>query len=463
MKKAVLLSSLALLVLGGGTAGTVWLLQRPAHAGPPEDEAAQSVSARPEGAGVLLEIHDGGLPLRSLRWIGPLPGGVVVAQIATQSDRQQVAVVKEGRTVGLFLVPKPAGVGDGLFNHAELQDAALMEGALVLLYKPLGGAEGDPALVLALDLASSSLRWCHRAQGERLAAANAPKDAAVFLYGRTSPIQRLPVALQKGEAAGIAPLRSALKPYELPVELGEIGDLLPTGAWTFLVAHSKGLSAYNGSAKGWTHLPAPPPSRLGFPDSRGALAQTGKRFWWQPEPGGVIPVQADGTPIADTEAPVIVIPDPALDASMLKLLGGDADGRLWFGLAAPSLRAPKPSMPPPAAGAEGAGAAPAIQELPEFTSAELLAWETHLKGDLGRVYCFDPAGRKVQRLAWSEAWTVLKAPDGFSRPALAGGLRPGAGGALLVADRGAWWLPLKAFPTGPVEAKPAASPGAAPN
>jgi hypothetical protein len=461
VKKALVLSSLALLSIGSVAGGTFWLLQRPAQARPPEDEAAQSVSTRPEGAGVLLEVHDGGLPLRSLRWIGPLPGGVVAAQIATQSDRQQVAVVKEGHTLGLYLVPKPAGVGEGLFNHAELQDAVLLEGLLVLLYKPLGGTEGDPALVLALDLASRSLKWCHRAQGERLAAADTPKDAAVFLYGRTTPIQRLPAGLQKGETEGVSPVRTALKPYDPPAELGEIGDLLPTGAWTFLVAHTKGLSAYNGNAKGWTHLPAPPPSRLGFPESRGALAQAGKRFWWQPEPGGVIPVQADGTPIAEAEPPVIAIQDPALDVSMLRLLGGDAEGRLWFTLAAPSLRAPRPSTPPPAV--EGASSAPPPRELPEFTSAELLAWETHLKGDLGRIYCFDPAGRKVQRLTWSDAWTALKAPDGFTRPVQAGGLRPGAGGALLTADRGAWWLPLKALPLSPVEPKPAALPGSASN
>ena len=77
----------------------------------------------------------------------------------------------------------------------------------------------------------------------------AGKDAAVFLWGRTTPLQRMPLALQKGEKEGVAPVRPGLKPYELPAEVGEISDLLPTGAWTFLVAHARGLSAFNGTVQ----------------------------------------------------------------------------------------------------------------------------------------------------------------------------------------------------------------------
>lgn len=449
MRKALLLSLLALALLGGLGGGAAWLARRPAHAGPPEDEGAQSVSVKAEGPGSLLEMQDGGLPLRSLRWIGPVPGGAVVAQVATQSDRQQVAVIQGGRSLGLFQVPRPAGIGEGLFNHAELVDAVYAEGdALVLAYRPLAGSEGDPVVVLALDLASRALRWCHRAPGERLASGGTGRDVAVFLWGRTTPLQRLPLALQKGEKEGVSPVRTVLKPYEKPEEVGALSDFLPTGGWTFLAAHSKGLSAFNGTAKGWTHLPSPPPSRLGFPEPRGALAQAGKRFWWQPEPGAVVPVQADGTPIAEAEAPILAVPDPALDAPMLKLFGGDAEGRLWFTLAAPTLRA----LPVPKPAQEGEPEPPA-PEAPEFTSAELLAWELHLKGDLGRIYVFDPAKKVLSRLAWAEAWPALRPPEGFARPAKEAGLRPAAGGALFTAERGAWWLPLGALPLQRVDSK----------
>lgn len=458
MKKALLLAGVLLLLLGGAGAGVAWLMRRPAHVGPPEDEGAQSVAVKAQGPGILLEMRDGGLPLRSLRWLGPLPGGVVAAQVATQSDRQQVALVKEGKPLGLFLLPRPGGIGEGLFNHAELMDAAYVEGdVLVLLYRPLGGNEGDPALVLALDLGTLRLRWCHRAQGSRLALGGTGKDAAVFLWGRATPLQRLPLALQKSEKEGVAPTRPGPKPYELPAEVGEISDLLPTGAWTFLVAHTRGLSAFNGTAKGWNHLPAPPPSRLGFPEPKGALALAGKRCWWQPEPGAVIPVQPDGTPIAEAEPPVLTVPDPALDAPMLKLFGGDAEGRLWFTLTAPALRvlpAPKPAV-------EGEAPAAPVQEAPEFTSAELLAWETHLRGDLGRIYVYDPAKKTLQRLAWAEAWRGMNAPEGFRRPAREEGLRPGAGGALFQGDPGAWWVPLVKLPLETVAA-PADAPKAAP-
>jgi hypothetical protein len=463
MKKVLLLAALLLVLIGGAGAGVAWLVRRPAHAGPPEDEGAQSVSIQPQGKGFLLEIHDGGLPLRSLRWIGPVPGGAVVAQVATQSDRQLVALVKDGRSLGLLPVPRPGGLGEGLFNHAELIDAAYVEGdALVLLYRPLAGSEGDPAMVLALDLASRSLRWCHRAPGARLALGGAGKDAAVFLWGRATPVQRLPLALQKGEKEGLSPVRGALKPYEAPPEVGEIADLLPTGAWTFLVAHARGLSAFNGVAKGWNHLPAPPPSRLGFPGPKGALALAGKRYWWQPEPGAVVPVQADGTPIAEAEPPVLAVQDPALDAPMLKLLGGDAEGRLWFTLAAPALRV----LPAPKPTAEGETPPAPAQEAPEFTSEELLAWETHLRGDLGRLYVYDPAKKTMARLAWAEAWRDLSAPEGFKRPAAAEGVRPDTGGALFLGEAGAWWLPLGSLPLQPLPSKaaePAPAPAKAPD
>ncbi len=460
MKKVLLLGGILLVLLGAAGAGVAWLVRRPAHAGPPEDEGAQSVSVKPQGAGFLLEMQDGGLPLRSLRWIGPVTGGAVVAQVATQSDRQQVAVVKDGHSLGLFPVPRPGGVGEGTFNHAELTDAAFVEGdALVLLYRTLGGSEGDPVLVLALDLATRSLRWCHRAPGTRMTLGGGGKDAAVFLWGRTTPLQRMPLALQKGEKEGVAPVRPGLKPYELPAEVGEISDLRPTGAWTFLVAHARGLSAFNGTVKGWNHLPAPPPSRLGFPAPKGALALAGKRYWWQPEPGAVIPVQADGTPIAEAEPPVLSVADPALDAPMLKLFGGDAEGRLWFTLAAPALRVLP--APKPAAEAEAPAAPAPVQEAPEFTAAELLAWETHLRGDLGRIYVYDPGKKAMLRLAWADAWPGMNAPEGFRRPAKEEGLRPGAAGALFLGDAGAWWVPLSSLPLRAVE-PPAEAPKAAP-
>jgi hypothetical protein len=452
VRKALLAGLAGFLLLGGLAGGLAWVVRRPALAGPPEDEGAQSVKVTPAGEGLLLEIQDGGLPMRSLRWTGPLPGGVVVAQASTQSDRQQVAVLKEGRSLGLFLVPRPGGVGEGLFNHAELRDAVLAEGdLLVLLYRPLAGSEVDPVLVLALDLPSRTLRWCHRAPGEHLALAGNGKDAAVILWGRNTPIQRLPLALQKGEREGAAPVRDLFKPYELPEEVGERRSLVPTGAWTFLLAHAGGLSAYNGSVKGWAHLPAPPEHALGFPQPKGVVVKAGDRYWWQPEPGAVVPVQADATPLAEAEPQVLAVPEPALDGPMLQLFGGDADGRLWFTLAAPTLRAPVPR--PPAKGeaaggeaAEGDAAQAAAPAVPEFTAEELLAWETHLRGDLGRLYVLDPAKRSLHRVAWAEAWPVLGAPEGFARPALAAGVKPEAGGALFTSDLGAWWVPLKALP-----------------
>jgi len=438
VRKPVALSFLALFVFGGLAGGTAWLLKRPAQASPPEDEGVQTISARSEGAGFRLEVHTGDLPLRNLRWLGPLPGGVVLAQIATQNDRQLVAVFRDGKTDGVYPVPRPGGVGEGLFNHAELVDAALGEGNLLaLLYRPLGGSEDNPALVLALDLQTKALRWCHRAQGQRLSLSGSGKDAALFLHGGGAPILRLPLALQKGEREGISPARPSLKPYELPPEIGTVSDLAPTGAWTFLLAHAQGLSLYQGSTKGWLHTPSPALNPLGFPEGLGALARAPKAWWWQAEPGAFVALKADGTLDPQAALQTLPVPDPSLDGAMLQLFDADPDGGLWFRLAKPSLRAPvRPAADP---------AAPPV-EAPVFTTAALLAWETHLQGDLGRLYRFDPAKRTLQRFTWREASTGLQLPEGFTAPAGGQGLRPAGGGALVTAASAAWWVPLKALP-----------------
>jgi hypothetical protein len=428
----------ALVALGGVAGGTAWLLKRPAQAGPPEDEGVQTLSARPEGAGFRLEVHTGDLPLRGLRWVGPLPGGVVLAQIATQNDRQLVAVFRDGQAEGIHPVPRPAGVGEGLFNHAELMDAVLAaDGLLVLLYRPLGGTEDNPALVLALDLPAQALRWCHRAQGQRLSLSGGGKDAAVFLHGGGAPILRLPLALQKGEREGLSPVRPSLKPYELPPEIGTVSDLAPTGAWTFLLAHGKGLSLYQGTAKGWIHFPPPALNPLGFPEGLGALARTPKGIFWQAEPGAFVGLKADGTLDAETPREALAVPDPSLDGAMLRLFDADPEGGLWFRLAKPSLRAPvRPAADPEA---------PPV-EAPVFTAAELLAWETHLQGDLDRLYRFDPVKRTLQRFTWRGAAATAPLPEGFSAPAGGQGLRPAGGAALVTAAGAAWWVPLKALP-----------------
>ncbi len=328
MRKSVIGAlALGLVVIGGG----LWLARRGAAAAPVEDEAAL-FTAKPEGAGQSLQL-DAREPLRAVRWLPPMAGGLALCQVSTQSDRQLLALFQDGNPRTLMALPRPEGVSEGYFRQAEVRDAHSVGGALVLLLKADGGRRELP-VVMALD-AKGGLLWTHRAQGEHLA----PFDGALWIWGPSSA-QRLPL----GPASAAKPLPPAVTwPEEVPPPTA----FLPTSGG-FLVSHAKGLSAWRGEGA-WTHTPAPAPSPLGFSEPKGTLLRVASTLYWQPEPGTLLKV----SPEAQVAAPE-ALPAPEgqeKDGALLRLLGADAEGRLWFGLAAPLLPAAstQPLPTPPAA------------------------------------------------------------------------------------------------------------------
>ena len=208
------------------------------------------------GPGTLLHYADGQTPLRALRWLAPLPGGIQAVQVLTQSDRQRLVLFQNGAMIANLLVPRPTGVREGFFNFAELREAIVLPGDVaVLLYRSTDASSGEMPLVIAMDLATQATRWVHRAPGEHFALGRDANSGCVFLFGPTA-ILRLPLALQKGERIGEMPFRVGLKPIELPEEIKTPSDLLPTGPWSFLLAHGGGLSSYSEN-RGWKHWPTP--------------------------------------------------------------------------------------------------------------------------------------------------------------------------------------------------------------
>ncbi len=465
MKKVFAVVFVLFLAVSGG----LWWLLRSTPAQASLDETYSGFSADDLGVGRLLRFSNGGTPLRTIQWLRPSAGGIEVAQVLTQTDRQQIAIYQNGQLLTQLHLPRPDGVTEAFFRFAQLRDAAVLPGNVaILLYRAQNATAVDIPLILALDLETHSVRWSHRAAVERLALALDPKkpeDNAVIAYGDNGDLQRIPLTLQKGERAGAKPPRSAAQAIELPPEVQGITDLLPTGASTFLISHRNGLSAYLGT-KGWNHISLPTPGPMGFVEPKSSLAFGGKQIWWQPEPGRLIQVKFDGTPVAMWDAKAFPLTSPnEKDSELLQLLGADAEGRLWFGLAAPTLLGPVIPSPqnvasiPASTGSaignaqpkEGAwkSDAPATAEVVQPLPSEALdrsAWENYLHQGLDRLYCWDPGSGSIKRASWTTSWRKLGPPSDSTIPLGDGALRPAAGGFLFGYGTQAWWLPLKEFP-----------------
>lgn len=426
-----LLGAAALAILAG--TGLFWMTRRTPGT-PPSEEAAVPFRAEAVGAGSLLELQPPPVPLRAVRWVGPLPGRAAVAQILTQTGRQQAALFLEGRPAALAAFDAPAGLPQGYFPFADLVDAAVVPGReAVLLYRGPGGESG---LVLVWELDSGRIRSTLRAPGDHLALS--PDGRSAFLYGGRAGVTIL-------NLAGGSETKVATTLVELPPEVGAVSGLLPTGPRAFHLAHPGGLSTWRNGV--WTHASAPLPSLLGFPAGSGRLAGGAAGAWWQPEPGQLLPIGADGTPGEPRDLKALLPSDAALDAAMLSLLGEDADGQLWFGLSRPTLPVPAPPPPPSPEAAPPDATSPSVpaQGPGPLDDAVRAAWTAHLQKGLDRVYRWRPGASAMKPVGWSAVWKDLAPPPGIAPPVGDGGLRPEAGGLLLGAPDRMWWLSLGAI------------------
>lgn len=325
MKKYLIALPLVL-VLGAGYG--VYRISRRAPRVAPPDESATLFTKSVEGSEIIIRLQES-QPMRLVRWLGVLPEGYQFVQMLAQTGTQRIALLKNGEMLWNHILDKPQQAKDGFFQMAELSDALLLDDTAILLFKNSLNAT-DPALVIALDTQTQETRWYCLAKGERLKANLPGGERAAYLVGNDQ-IYRL-AAKPKQDAATYG-LRQA-EPVELPDHLQNIHQLLPTGIFTFLLSHEGGLSARN--AKGeWNHLERP--ANLGPATAISALAGTENSFFWQPYPGSLVQVKADGTAIKGYGAESFPCPEPsALDAHLLRLKGADNSGALWFTLAAPT-------------------------------------------------------------------------------------------------------------------------------
>ena len=407
MKRVLALLALLAVALGGAS----WWMLRRQPSRTPLDGPDSAFTMEASGPGRLIRYQDVQTPLRAFRWLPPLPGGVLAAQVLSQNDRQRVALFRGGPAPDLLLVLKPVGVGDGFWRFAELDQAALAPGGtLILLYRQGDPSGQDAPLALALDVASQQVRWSCRGDFARLALT--PAAEAVYLYGGKGPIQR--VALAPAGAAHPAPTA-----IDLPPEIQRLDDLLPTGPASFLASHRDGLSAYR-AKDGWSHFPAPAEPAVSCQDFRSSLVRAGKDIWWQPAPGRLVQVRADGSPRKEWQGALPAEDPLARDAQLLRVLGADPGGSIWFALATPAPAPADPAQP----GAE---------------------WGAYAAAGLDRLYRWDPAKATLDRASWPRAWSALNPPPSVQAPALVPGLIPETGTLLAQGNRCAWWLPLQAL------------------
>lgn len=431
--KRILLPALAVLLLALGLGAGFLLRRRPG--GPPSRDLDHPLFlVQPQGRGDDLAFQPSEVPIRSLRWSRPLPGRAVVAQVLTQSNRQQAILFVDGHLQASLTLERPADVPASVFHFAELVDAAYLPGRLLLLlYRT--SPSGEVPLLVAWNLQTAAVQWVYRGPGDRLALS--PDGRCVFVFGPEAPVQILPLARQDG----LLLARTTPILVELPPNSPGFTDLLATSSSRFLAVDATGLYAWQAGA--WTQVPAPARSPLGFSTYGARLAGTGDSLWWQPEPGQLIQVGADGHTTTPVALSGLVSGPQAQDGTLLRLLGADPRGGLWFTPVIPDFTTP-PSPGP------GVPAIPQPEPAPVSSADATLSlrdtWDPYLKAGLGRIYRWQPGAPAMAALAWSRVWNQLGAPPAIPCPGSDGGLAPEAEGCLLGGQEHRWWLPLAALP-----------------
>jgi hypothetical protein len=438
--KRILLPMLAFVLVALGL-GAGWFLMRRPAAPPPDGGDRPPFLLQAAGAGHLIEFQPSEIPIRTLRWSRPLPDRAVVAQLLTQSNRQQALLFVDGHLQATLTAERPEGISENLFHFAELQDAAYIPGRLLLLLYRVSPQGEDPLLV-AWNLERGAIQWTFRGPGSRLVLS--PDARAAFLYGPDAPVQIFRLAGKDGQPlAGPTSGKVALPPG-----VAGFTDLLATGPDTFLAIDAAGLSAWQGGT--WNRLPAPARSPLGFGAPGGRLARTGDSFWWQPEPGQLIQVAPDGQPSAPQDLPGLLSGTHARDAALLHLLGADPQGGLWFAPVSPDFATPPqessvPGIPVPAPADAAQPPTPEGQPAPPAPSLRD-TWEPYLKAGLDRLYHWRPGAPAMQGFEWAPTWPRLGPPAVIPMPTGDGGLVPEADGFLLGDQEHRWWLPLASVP-----------------
>lgn len=430
MKRA--LPWILIAIVAGGAIAGLYSLTRRDRVPPPiaELEGSPLFTATPSGAGALFTLHPSSdQPLRSVRFLPALEDGEVLAQVLTQTGDQLIAHFKEGQFKGTTRLPTPDGAPPAFFQFARLQDAASMDdGSLLLLYTDGTGGGGAPWLV-NVDMATQAIRWARKASGAHIEME--PGNRSCLLWdGHTL-------------ARASWGKKPSLVAITLPPNISVLDAVESMPRGRILLAHPGGLAIQSGGA--WTLTPLPEPAELAFPGAPGALAPSGKTVFWQPRPGQLSQIGSDGS-ITSLDLSKLSLPQGReRDSALLRLLGSDVRGRLWFILATPDFSvAPHPSVTQqPSAALQATAAMAGGTSVPDPNPATFdpSSWMDYMKGGLDRAYVWDPTTSSPQLIDWKAKWASLAPPPDFTLP-LPRNVQPEGNALLLDLDTRAWWLPL---------------------
>ncbi len=426
----------ALLILCAGAIGLYTLGKRQRGQAPTTGPATAALfTASPAGAGALFQLHAAAdQPLRSVRFLPTLGDGEVLAQVLTQTGDQLIGQFNNGSFEGTLRLQIPNDAPQAFFRFAALEDAAVLPDRTLLLLYTDGTGGGSAPWLLAIAPGGST-RWALKGTGTHIAVEPGGKSCLLW------------------DAANLGRVTwtgsSSFKALPLPDGVSVLDAVLPLSGGRMMLTHPGGLALLSGGA--WTLTPLPDPGALSFPGSLGVLAPMGDAVYWQPRPGQLSKVAADGT-LALVDLTQLAVPSGhERDLALLRLVGTDPHGRLWFRLATPDLTVAPHAViadaPSAAVAATAALTGSSPVSAPETPSPEAAApfdpapWMDYLKGGLDRVYVWDPKGSALTLVDWKARWAALGAPSDFTLP-LPRNLQPTGGALLLDLDTRAWWLPL---------------------
>lgn len=423
---------LALTIVGAAAIGLYALAKRQRGQAPTTGPATSALfTASPAGSGALFQLHAAAdQPLRSVHFLPALNDGEVLAQVLTQTGDQLIGQFNDGIFEGTLRLQVPENAPQAFFRFANLEDATVLpDRTLLLLYTDGTGGGGAPWLIAIGP--DGATRWSVKGTGTHIALE--PGGKSCLLWD----------AADLGRVTWAA--TASFKGLPLPDGVSVLDAVLPLPGGRMMLTHPGGLAVLSGGA--WTLTPLPDPNDLSFPGSLGVLAPAGDAVYWQPRPGQLAKVAEDGTVSPINLSQLAAPADRARDLALLRLVGADARGRLWFRLATPDLTvaphavvadAPSPSLAATAA-LTGSSPAPAPETPAPFDPAP---WMDYLKGGLDRVYAWDPKLNTLTLIDWKARWAALGAPADFTLP-LPRSLQPQGGALLLDLDTRAWWLPLE--------------------
>lgn len=419
---------LTCIVAGAAVAGLYALAKRDRAPAPAQGPAETALfTAAPAGEGALFRLQPASdQPLRAVRFLPALADGEVIAQVLTQTGDQLIGRFRDGRFTGTLRLQTPDGVPPAFFRFARLSSAAALDdGSLLLLYGDGTGGSGAPWLV-ALDGATQTPRWALKASGAHIALE--PRGQSCLLWDGTSL------------ARASWSRKPSLTALALPDGISVLDTVLPVAGGRIFLAHPGGLAVQTGGA--WTLTPLPDPGGLAFPGAAGVLAPSGDAVYWQPRPGQLSRIGADGAVSAINLGQLAAPAGRERDLALLRLAGADPRGRLWFRLATPDLSvAPHPAQADQPSAALQAAAAMAGSAAAAPEPFDPAPWMDYLKSGLDRVYVWDPKGPSLRLVDWKAKWPALGAPADFPLP-LPRDMQPQGGALLLDLDTRAWWLPL---------------------